>query len=76
MAAGVTSPGLGGLNAGGVELVFVVALESVVDRVGSERHPLSGQAKDLGSAAVFLTLVLFWLIWGPSLWYFYRASTA
>jgi diacylglycerol kinase (ATP) len=46
------------------------ALESVVDRVGTEQHPLSGQAKDLGSAAVFVTLVLFWLIWAPSLWHF------
>lgn len=32
------------------------ALESVVDRVGLEHHELSGRAKDIGSAAVFLTL--------------------
>ena len=47
------------------------AIESVVDRIGSEPHPLSGQAKDLGSALVLVTLGLFWVIWGPSLWYFY-----
>ena len=52
------------------------AIESVVDRIGSEPHPLSGQAKDLGSAIVLITLLLFWLIWGPSLWHFYRASYA
>ena len=34
------------------------AIEAVVDRVGLEYHELSGRAKDLGSAAVFLSLVL------------------
>lgn len=48
------------------------AIESVVDRIGSEPHPLSGQAKDLGSAIVLITLLLFWVIWGPSLWNFYH----
>ena len=50
------------------------AIESVVDRVSSEMHPLSGQAKDLGSAIVFTTLCLFWIIWGPSLWHYWRAT--
>ncbi|RDE25023.1 diacylglycerol kinase [Motiliproteus coralliicola] len=40
------------------------AIEAVVDRVGEERHPLSGRAKDIGSAAVFLALVLLAVIWG------------
>ena len=44
------------------------AIEAVVDRFGSEQHPLSGQAKDLGSAAVFVSLVLFLILWAPSLW--------
>ena len=41
------------------------AIEAVVDRIGKEHHELSGRAKDLGSAAVFLgicTAVTVWLI--------------
>jgi diacylglycerol kinase (ATP) len=38
-------------------------LEAVVDRIGRERHPLAGRAKDLGSAAVFLSLVHAGLVW-------------
>ncbi len=34
------------------------AIEAIVDRLGEERHPLSGAAKDMGSAAVFVSLVL------------------
>ena len=40
------------------------AIEAVVDRVGSEHHELSGRAKDLGSAAVFIALGLNALVWG------------
>lgn len=39
------------------------AIESVVDRVGTEHHELSGRAKDLGSAAVSLALVVAGLVW-------------
>ena len=39
-------------------------IEAVVDRIGSEHHELSGRAKDLGSAAVFLSLVLTVVVWG------------
>jgi len=38
-------------------------IEVVVDRIGPERHKLSGFAKDLGSAAVLLALVLVALTW-------------
>jgi diacylglycerol kinase (ATP) len=38
-------------------------LEAIVDRVGLERHPLSGRAKDMGSAAVFIALVSAFLTW-------------
>ena len=38
------------------------SIEAAVDRVSLEEHPLAGQAKDLGSAAVFVSL----LIWGAS----------
>lgn len=40
------------------------AIEAVVDRIGVEHHELSGRAKDLGSAAVFIALALNVLVWG------------
>ena len=39
------------------------AIEAVVDRIGMERHELSGRAKDLGSACVFVMLILTALTW-------------
>jgi diacylglycerol kinase (ATP) len=39
------------------------AIETVVDRIGSDLHELSGRAKDLGSAAVFSSLILTATIW-------------
>jgi len=39
------------------------AVEAVVDRFGGEMHDLSGRAKDMGSAAVFITLVLNAVVW-------------
>ena len=51
-------------------LVFILlieilnsALEAVVDRFGDEMHPLSGRAKDMGSAAVFLAFIIAGLVW-------------
>lgn len=38
-------------------------IEAVVDRIGTEYHELSGRAKDLGSAAVFVMLILTLLTW-------------
>jgi diacylglycerol kinase (ATP) len=51
-----------------VLLVLIVellnsAIEAVVDRVGLERHELAGLAKDIGSAAVLLSLVLCAVVW-------------
>ena len=43
-------------------------IENVVDRFGGEHHKLSGQAKDLGSAAVFVSLVLVLVVWGLIAW--------
>ena len=40
------------------------AIEAAVDRFGGERHELSGRAKDLGSAAVFISLCIAALSWG------------
>ena len=39
------------------------AIEAAVDRISTERHPLAGRAKDLGSAAVFLALTLMAIAW-------------
>ncbi len=51
-----------------VLMVFVIellnsGLEAIVDRVGTEYHELSGRAKDLGSAAVFMAMVICGLVW-------------
>ncbi|MES9992344.1 MAG: diacylglycerol kinase [Candidatus Thiodiazotropha sp.] len=40
------------------------AIESVVDRISDEKHKLSGRAKDQGSAAVLISLMLVVLCWG------------
>ncbi len=60
------------LLAGSVLLVMIVELlntgiETVVDRVGPEWHDLSKRAKDLGSAAVLLALLLAGGIWAAAL---------
>lgn len=39
-------------------------LEAIVDRVGTEQHELSGRAKDVGSAAVLLSLINAAVVWG------------
>ena len=56
------------LLVGSVLLVLVpellyIAVESVVDRIGSEYHELSGRAKDIGSAAVFVAMLITGLTW-------------
>ena len=53
---------------GCVAIVIIVeilnsAIEAVVDRFGKEFHPLSKAAKDMGSAAVFISLAAAALIW-------------
>jgi diacylglycerol kinase (ATP) len=52
-----------------VLLVLIVELlntgiETVVDRIGLERHELSGLAKDVGSTAVLLSFGVLAVIWG------------
>jgi diacylglycerol kinase (ATP) len=44
------------------------AIEATVDRIGLERHTLSGLAKDIGSAAVLLSLLLLAVVWLLVLW--------
>lgn len=63
---------------GSVVFVMVVellntAVEAVVNRVGPEWHELSGQAKDLGSAAVLLSLLLCGGIWASVIWRWLQA---
>jgi diacylglycerol kinase (ATP) len=53
---------------GSLLLVLIVelgnsALEAALDRISLESHPLTGRAKDIGSAAVFLALVNAAAIW-------------
>jgi len=60
------------LLAGSVLLVLIVellntAVECAIDRIGLERHPLSKRAKDMGSAAVLLSLLIAAGIWGAAL---------
>ena len=57
------------LMIGSLMLVLVAellnsAIEAAVDRVSPDRHPLSKRAKDMGSAAVFITLLNVVIIWG------------
>lgn len=56
-----------------VLLVWIVellnsAVEAVADAVSTEHHPLLGRAKDLGSAAVMLSLMLAVATWTVALW--------
>ncbi len=40
------------------------AIESTIDRISKEHHELSGRAKDIASAAVFLSLINVVIVWG------------
>ena len=53
-----------------VPLVEIIntAVEMAIDRIGPERHALSGQAKDLGSAAVLIAIVIAISTWTLILW--------
>lgn len=60
------------LLAGSVVLVLIVellnsAVEATVDRISLELHPLAKQAKDVGSAAVMLALILCAAVWCTAL---------
>lgn len=44
------------------------AVEATVDRVGMEKHELSGRAKDLGSASVFLSICIAAIVWILVIW--------
>lgn len=62
------------LLAGSVLMVMIVELlntcvESAIDRIGPEWHDLSKRAKDMGSAAVLLSLLLCAGIWLSAIWH-------
>jgi diacylglycerol kinase (ATP) len=40
------------------------SIEAVIERYGPEFHELAGRAKDMGSAAVFVLMLNFLLVWG------------
>ena len=44
------------------------AIESAVDRIGAERHVLSGRAKDMASAATMFCLILIGTVWISMAW--------
>jgi diacylglycerol kinase (ATP) len=62
------------LLAASVVFVMVVellntAVETAIDRIGPEWHDLSKRAKDMGSAAVLLSLLLCLVIWAAALYH-------
>ena len=59
--------------AGAVVLVLITellnsGLEAAIDRIGPELHDLSKRAKDMGSAAVLLSLLLCGAVWAAALY--------
>ncbi len=50
------------------------AIEAAVDRIGDEYHELAGRAKDTGSAAVMISLMLTAYVWGEALWSLWKTS--
>ncbi len=56
------------LLVGSILLILIVELlntgiEAITDRVGTDHHELSGRAKDIGSAAVLLSLINAAVVW-------------
>lgn len=47
------------------------AIEAAIDRISPEWHELSGRAKDMGSAAVLLSLLLALITWVGLLWHYF-----
>jgi len=59
--------------AGSILLIIIVeilnsAVEAVVDKASPEKHELAKRAKDMGSAAVLLSLIFAASVWGLVLW--------
>lgn len=43
------------------------AIEAAIDRIGPEKHELSGRAKDIGSAAVMVSVLIAVIVWAAVL---------
>ena len=66
------------LMIGSIALVLVAELvnssiEAITDRISLENHVLAKRAKDMGSAAVLLSLLLTLGVWGAAFWTWYTA---
>ncbi|MCF6437728.1 MULTISPECIES: diacylglycerol kinase [Pseudoalteromonas] len=48
--------------------IINTAIEATIDRVSFEIHPLSGLAKDLGSAGVLVSIIVFLCVWGSCIY--------
>ena len=48
--------------------LFNSAIEALTDRVGMDNHELSGRAKDMASAAVFIALIYLASVWLSLTW--------
>ena len=62
-----------------LQLILIVellnsAIEANTDHISLERHPLAKRAKDMGSAAVFLTIVIALAVWCTVLWQHFGAK--
>lgn len=59
-----------------LQLILIVellnsAIEANTDHISMERHPLAKRAKDMGSAAVLLAIVISVVVWSAVLWHRY-----
>ena len=62
------------LLVGSIFLVLIVellnsAIEAAVDHTSIEHHMLAKRSKDIGSAAVFMAIILFFVVWGLVLFF-------
>jgi diacylglycerol kinase (ATP) len=48
------------------------AIEANTDHISLERHPLAKRAKDMGSAAVFLAILIALATWGTVIWHYFH----
>ncbi len=60
-----------------LQLILIVelinsAIEANTDHISLDRHPLAKRAKDMGSAAVFLTILIATVTWVAVLWQNFR----
>ncbi len=64
-----------------LQLILIVelinsAIEANTDHISLERHPLAKRAKDMGSAAVFLAILIALATWAAVIWHYFHPATA